>query len=285
MRILTTFPGKIGDALWSLPTVRAISRHFGVPVHFAITPEFDRAGAGLLRLIGEQEYIASTFALPGWEVEYKECMQPREPEVGGEWDRVFHLGYYGWPSCALAKYIHEAAAETYQELAMLPEQPDMSPWIMLSSPDSPPAGFPEIFVGWNQEWLELKMGLLLALVESTAQKDPLYSVVCGEGMRHTEWEAIQAFDAVELSQCDLYEAAKILAHCHFYLGDLSAQWVLACAMGKPCVVMEPSEARWNPIFWWDGEGRNRMVLGGDGKPTFDARHVRDAVLAQLKEIK
>lgn len=286
MKILCTFPGKIGDILWSLPTVRAISRHFNTPVDFAITPEFDKAGAGLLKLIAEQEYIANAYALPGWQVEYKECIQPREPEVA-EYDMVIHLGYDGWPSCELAKYTHDTALK---QVRALDPKLDMSPWIAPVEPWSRP--YPSvalIFVGWNQEWLELKMGLIVALCKSLASHNVCFGIPYGKGMRHEEWTRLNQFDrggaSVEMRVRDLYGTAKMLTGADFYLGDLSAQWVLANAMGKPCIVMEPSEARWNPIFWWDGEGRNKMVLGGDGKPTFDARHVRDAVLEQLKEIR
>ena len=278
MKILCTFPGKIGDALWSLPTARMISRHFRVPVDFCMTPE--HASEGLLRLIGEQEYIANTYSLPGWTVEYKECMQPRDPMVGGytdyKYDKVFDLGYAGWPDQELARYVHRLLLSNYKDVGF-PFQLDMSPWIKVQhfAPIKR-----SIFVGWNHEWLELKMGLVLALAKSIS--NTVFCIPYTAGARHEEFVRINNINEIEMRRTDIYEAATMLARSSLYLGCLSALWVLACAMGKRCVVMEPSEARWNPIFWWDGEGRNRMVKGGDGKPTFDARHVRDAVLEELK---
>jgi hypothetical protein len=274
MKILCTFPGKIGDALWSLPTVRAISRHFSQPVDFCMSKKYGQAG--LMKLIQEQDYISKAFVLDSWEItDEQHHMIPREPEVQG-YDKVFHLGYNGWPSCELAKYVYEATAESYQELSMLPTQLDMSPWITLESSANSML-FPYIFVGWNQEWIELKMGLTAMLTKAVPL--PLYFVCHADGMRHAEFPEIKhAF----IGGVDMYSAADVMARANFYLGDLSAQWVLACAMGKPCVVMEPSEARWNPIFWWDGDGRNTLVRGGDGKPTFDARHVADEVKKELK---
>jgi len=156
VKILCTFPGKIGDALWSLPTVRMISRHFGTPVDFAMSTKYGQEG--LLRLIGEQEYVGKAFVAPGWDiVDERICMMPRELEVDGlGYDRVFHLGYPGWPQMELAQYVwsNMQARERDDFSGAL----DMAPWIKVSSAE-PPTGFPQIYVGWNQEWLELKMVL------------------------------------------------------------------------------------------------------------------------------
>jgi hypothetical protein len=68
-----------------------------------------------------------------------------------------------------------------------------------------------------------------------------------------------------------------------FLGDCSAWHVLAMAMGIPVVLVEPLEARWNPIFYplgMDGP-QVTMVRGNDGNPTFDARHVADALTRAL----
>jgi len=61
--------------------------------------------------------------------------------------------------------------------------------------------------------------------------------------------------------------------------------VLACAVGTPCIVMEPAEARWHPIFWPYGQDgpQVRLVRGGDGRGTVDARHCRELIQAALAQ--
>jgi hypothetical protein len=50
-------------------------------------------------------------------------------------------------------------------------------------------------------------------------------------------------------------------------------------LGKQVVMVEPNEARWNPIFYpYDKTGgRVELVVGNDARPTFDARHVADTL--------
>lgn len=94
MKILTTFPGKNGDILWSLPTVRQISKNHDVKVDFGIMPQYHT----LLPLLDEQSYIAKAFLIDDWL-----CTgsphgdQPWEPQginrLIMEYDKVYNLGY------------------------------------------------------------------------------------------------------------------------------------------------------------------------------------------------
>ena len=64
----------------------------------------------------------------------------------------------------------------------------------------------------------------------------------------------------------------------------SALHVLAVAVGTPVVMVEPLEARWNPIFLplgMDGP-QITVVKGNDGRPTWDSRAARDTLLAVLQ---
>ena len=74
-----------------------------------------------------------------------------------------------------------------------------------------------------------------------------------------------------------------MTNAQIVLGCCSALHVLAVALGKRCVSMEPAEARWNPIFYPLGTtGRVKLVMGSDNRPTFDARAVRQAVEEALR---
>jgi hypothetical protein len=75
--------------------------------------------------------------------------------------------------------------------------------------------------------------------------------------------------------------AQIAQGAQCYLGCLSSQWVLANALGKRCVVVEPNEHRWHPVFYRDAP-QNHLVRGNDGRPTFDARHAGDVLEEVLR---
>jgi hypothetical protein len=74
-------------------------------------------------------------------------------------------------------------------------------------------------------------------------------------------------------------AAAWISRAAVFLGDCSALHVLACAIGTPCVLMEPNEARHHEIFWPYGKTGPQVtqVLGTDGRWTWDARHVWETV--------
>lgn len=267
-KILCTFPGRTGDILWALPTVRMIARFFDTPVTLAVSKKY--GDQSLLNLIEEQWYVESAISLPWWEVEESAPMGPRVPPALNEkeYDEIFHLGYEGWPKGELAKDIWERTALQLGSNEVL----DMKPWIIVPYKESKK----QIFCGWSQEWIELKMGVTAAVENAVF---PRYKLVIahGHGMRHAEWNAM--FDAT-FAVTNWMGAADLLQESQFYLGCLSAQWVLANAMGKRCVVVEPSEPRWHPVFWREDE-KNVMVRGGDGKPTFDARHVVEVVKKEI----
>lgn len=270
MRILTTFPGKVGDIIWSLPTVRAISRFYSTPVEFACSREFGKNG--LDTLLKAQNYIADMFEIPfpSWEASGacgdNYCILPE----GKEYDKVIHLGYKRWPEKELAQEIYDNWIEEGK-----PEKLDMSPWIAEYCKQSKN----QIFVGWSQEWIELKMGITTNL--ASASGVPGLHVSSMSGGRQSEWLTGLMY---EIKEENLWEAALHMQDSRFYLGCLSSLWVLANALGKHCVVVEPAEARWNKIFWREDE-KNVLVRGGDGKPTFDARHVKDAVRDMLRRVK
>jgi hypothetical protein len=156
------------------------------------------------------------------------------------------------------------------------------PWIFLPPIHQPATG--EIYLGWTDEWFELKLGVSSCLSrglvdESMVLRTPESSRWLTEGLE---------VDGLYIAPASWLETAQVLASCKLYVGCLSAQWVLANALGVPCVVVEPNPHRHNPIFWWDGpmesdgKPRNRMVMGNDGKPTFDARAVVQAVKEELE---
>jgi hypothetical protein len=264
-RLLCTFPGRAGDLLWALPTVRAISEAAGHPVDLQIAWEF----AGMVELLQLQPYLRTIYADTSWSL--SEGWRP--PTVaGGPRDQVIHLGYRRWPELALPQEIYvQAAASAYPSVVFAPIDLDR-PWItkVQSSTDWFSRGrwqpSRKIAVGFTECHFELKYGLFQLLDE--ADVDWQLRTCMGRG----RW-----MDEAGEGSHSWREAAALIEQCEVFFGDCSALHVLACALGKPCVLVEPMEARHNSVFYpygMDGP-QVRVVKGLDGRPTFDARHTAE----------
>jgi hypothetical protein len=266
MRVLCSTAGRHGDIIWSLATVRAIAETVGEPVDFCTT----RAYGGIIPLIQAQPYIGRAFADPQWEITSEAPVGPPEPPIpweGYKW--AFHLSYRGWPAApTLAEGYWDAARAELPEVRALELT---RPWIKVPPQVADPC---DIAVGFGDLWFELKYGLL-DLVER-ALPEVHFSVLCAEGSR---WNT----EGVRHYPLSWLKAASLVAGSKLFFGCLSAPWVLANALGKPTVIMEPAEPRWNSLFWLD-HPRNTMVRGHDGRPTFHAHHVVDALRKKLGEV-
>jgi len=265
MSSLCTFPGRHGDLLWALPTVRAIAQATGGPVDLQICGEF----AGLVPLLQQQPYLGQIIADPTWGI--GAGWRPPTVEAGPH-DRVFHLGYRRWPELPLPLEVDQTVRA---DIELPPLELDR-PWI------EPPPGYVaswrdghRIALGWTECYFELKYGLSSLL--GRHHHDWSLQACMGGGRWETEG------DASPLSWVD---AAVAISTADLFLGDCSALHVLAVAMGTPVVMVEPMEARWNPIFYPCGKsgGQVTLVIGGDGQPTFDARHTADTITARLAHL-
>lgn len=266
MRTLVTFPGRAGDLLWSLVTVRALAESLGEPVDLQIGGEFE----GLLPLLSRQPYIRVVIADSTWSLTPpNEWDAPLPPSWATPYDRRVQLGYRGWPEHPLPHQIALNARAECPDLYLPPVIDGLQrPWIAV-----PPLGTRTVAVGFTEEWFELKLGLLHCLRQRW--------MACQAGCRWTplmvpkgRWETEGGFTG-----CSWLEAAGIVAGAEVVLADCSAPHVLAVAMGKPVVVMEPSEARRNSIFYPLGDRGPQVTLvrGGDGEATWDARHVAETL--------
>jgi hypothetical protein len=289
MRVLVTFPGRVGDILWALPSIRALSRRLGEPVDLLICGEF----GNLIPLLQRQPYLGQVVALPPWGM----AMGWQPPPVGitgGPYDQVIHLGYRRWPELPLPfETLHtlnqwsliagskwtRIGQLTYEDLVLT------EPWI--TSPSKSP--WRSAFVcGFSECHFELKFGLYELLTQychaPVDEEDPYHvsrnpypweewtnpvSICMG-----TRWEQEGGHKGATWE-----EGADLLARTGGFLGDCSGWHVLAVAMGVPVVLVEPMEARHNPIFYplgWDGP-QVTIVKGLDGKPTVDARHTAETL--------
>src|SRR5262245_50574580 len=168
MRVLATFPGKFGDIMWGLPTVRAISEAIGEPVDFLVSPAYS-SHLGLLRL---QPYLRSAEAWPTWQVQQTAPMTPWSPfeetlhheaqQVPAGYDAVVHLGYRAWPDRDLPRCVYAQTQREYPNLPMAPLDLDR-PWITAPRQDCSQIAF-----GFSDEWFELKVGIALLIERDLA---------------------------------------------------------------------------------------------------------------------
>lgn len=287
MRILVTFPGKIGDILWAMATVRAISETYGGPVDFACCAE-GRHFESILPLLAGQSYIDRAWCFASWQPREggPDPFTPRQPAmdtaIAAQYDAIYHLGYEGWPTPDLARDIYERFLQQYTaewRVVFAPAPLDLDrPWI--TAPDYI-LDRTDLTWGMTDEHFELKYGLYWLLrthyvyVPNTAK--PLAWVnVSGSarwrtegGHGHTAWES----------------AAVWISGTRLFVGCCSALHVLACAVGTPAVLVEPAHARHHDVFYPYGkEGPQvTLVMGSDGLPTCDARHCIETIDRKLAE--
>lgn len=297
MKVLCTMPGKFGDILWSLPTVRAIAEAAGEPVDFMISAAYGT----LAPLLAHQPYLRNWIVNANWQVRDTAPMTPSrppdcpvDPPIDYAWDKTIHLGYERWPQSLLPTDIFLRA--TVQWGSPLPTLDLNAPWLEVPDRDHWSENetytefgaehHPHVHVGWSEEHVELKAGLIYALSGRLPAHD--IRVITHLGSRlATEWlshypgnEASEGFENLSWYSASWEMTAHALSNSKLFLGCLSAQWVLANALGIPTVIVEPNEARHNPIFFYD-HPRNTMLMGNDGKPTFDARHLVDTIRSKL----
>ena len=292
-QVVCTMPGRFGDILWALPTVRAIARYHDQKVELAVSAKYERIVP--LVTAGAREYISRAYGVDSWVVEETAPMTPSRPPA--LWRAlklakvVHHLGYEEWPKTQLPYDIMARAGVGLSDVfSLIPRREAatgaalsgehirglLSPWIQVAPSDFPP----DISIGFTDEWAELKVGLILALAD--AFPTHTMEVVVPAGSRLIEeWPILRSIYRVSVTKTDLLTAARIIRGSKVFVGCLSSLGVLAQSMGVPGVFVEPSTERHHPIFWTNCGERSTLVLGNDDKPTFDARHMVIAVAEKL----
>lgn len=286
MNILCTFPGKFGDLLWALPTVRAISRRIGAPVDLMVARDY----SSITPLISLQPYIRFCGGVDNWITQDTAPISPRVPqllphlEIGTAergYDYILHLGYRSWPLPDVCRHTWDTAAleiiNRYPQAAQdgvfgdqfwNPAELDLqTPWIRVKPWTNIP--HPVVF-GWTDEYFELKYGLTRLLLRSVTKAVSGF-MFCTDGSR---WQREAGFDATPW-----LEEARRIAAASVFVGCCSALHVLAVALGIPVVLVEPQPMRHNDTFYPVGKTGPQVTLvtGSDGLPTFDARHTQDVL--------
>lgn len=266
MKILCTHPGRYGDCLWALATVRALSQALDTPIDLLLsapygTPDFRR-------LLARQAYLGEVSVAADWSIAAPAPMPARvPPTLPGGYDAVVHLGYPVGPQEDLARAAYRLARE--QLGAGEPGLPPLdldTPWI--AAGHSYTAEMRRLVVGFSDEHFELKVGHVTLLKQAFG---PTYVRNVSDGPR---WQR-----ELETRTFSWIEQAGLIRQARVFVGCCSRLYVLACAVGTPVVLMEPSPARHHDVFYPLGKAsqRVRLVLGSDLQPTVDSRHLCQAV--------
>lgn len=267
LKILCTHPGRFGDLLWALPTVRALATSFKTEVDLFLSPSY--SPEPLCQLLRAQPYIG-TVASGEWPILETAPITPRiPPNLPPGYDRIIHLGYESWPTLTLPWEICGLAEKQVPLKGF-----DLStPWI------TPPALLPcDLVVGFSDEYFELKYGLEQLLWRHLVYQNGtaalrFINVSGGARWPRARFDQYVGWDA----------AAMWIAGARLFVGCCSALHVLACAIGTPVILVEPQTARHHDAFYPYGKLGPEVTLltGNDGLPTFDSRHLCDAVDAHL----
>lgn len=271
MRILCTFPGRAGDLIWALPTVRMISETEGAPVDLLIAGEF----ASMIPLLEQQPYLGQVTADPRWNMSVG--YEPPQPARGDSYDQIYDLGYRRWPELPLPFEVLQNLQDYNSDWTTKPEALELGrPWITVEGPGAPC----DVATGFTEAWFELKYGLLCS-IEQFSRQTLLQLTPWG-----SRWTSEVLPATVSVLACDWLDAARAIRNSDLFFGDCSALHVLAVALGKPVVLCEPMEARHNDIFYPLGKTGPQVTLvtGNDGLPTFDARHCADALERALRGV-
>lgn len=278
MRILCTFPGKFGDLLWALPTIRALAARIDGPVDLLLAANL----APIAPLLRAQDYLQHVWCDARWLTVDTAPISPRVPvEVPAGYDAVYHLGYTGWPRRPLPYEILDIFNGHHRDVPIDPlldgELALDRPWITMPTAYAATYRWPWVY-GFTDEHFELKHGLVQLLTYGPRFAAGLPACAIGANPRWMD-EAGEPSTSWE-------DSARLLRHADVFLGCCSALHVLAVAVGTPVVLMEPNPHRHHPIFYPVGQAGPQVTLvtGNDGLPTFDARHVRDVLTSRLTQL-
>jgi hypothetical protein len=280
MTILCTHPGKYGDCLWALATMRAISEAVNQDVDLLLSAQYGTED--FMTLLRQQYYVGNVYRAADWAIRETAPITPRVPPSLPEgYDAVVHLGYEGWPKFDLARETYRLAELQLLRHRLPPLDLD-TPWIQECESDLRVDTGHYLAIGFSEEHFELKVGLTSLIGDPFLQNGAhAYVTNISQGPRWENW----TWDVLERRPSSWTERASVLRHACLFVGCCSALHVLACGLGVPVILAEPAHARHHDCFYPFGKRSTRvqLVLGADGLPSVDSRHVREAIAARLSE--
>lgn len=234
---LCTFPGKYGDILWSLATAKYISEKvIHKKVDFAVMTYYH----SLAELIAAQPYINAFRCLTKWVRVHSDFGdQPWQPDkdvqkdLEGRYKWIWHLGYRchpgriaGGAELPLVHFIAHQQGLAFKDWSYLPFlRPDPFQFIAHSSQmakDIVVKDEPYVALCFNDQYKQRKQNFTEVFLKNLE----------GSGI-----------EVVQLDKFSWLDSAFLLEHALCYVGDRSANWVIANGVGCECITFEPHPAK------------------------------------------
>jgi len=206
-KIACTHPGKIGDALYCLPTIKALSKKYNCKIDF-YTSSYCKP---LKNLFLYQSYI-NDFIIPKNYIikRFDMGIQPWKMPVNGGYDLVYHLGFKRIPDKALPNFIAETAEVNIEPIQF--EYPDLK---ILDEP--------YYVIAPRKAYKDLFNNIVL-------HSDLPFVVIGGKGDNN-----LSPYSAIDKTGTDFLETVSIIANSKGFVGLMSSQLVLANGFDIPKV--------------------------------------------------
>lgn len=221
--IACTHPGKIGDALYALPAIRALCERHGCEADF-FTSEYCRP---LLGLVAAQPFVRQALVAGDYVPERADCgVQPWLVPTPEGYEAVYHLGFQSNPDRPLHEFIaSQAGVNGYApevRYDFTPRQTLGNPYVVVSARGA--SSFAELFRG-------------------VIDASPVTVVEVG-----ASGEAVGAGRSLDLTGLDMLDVLPWFAGASGFVGLSSAMLVLANGFPIPKVV--PHDGRsWDERHW------------------------------------
>jgi len=215
-RIACTHPGKLGDALYAIPSIRELSRIHECKIDFYTSSYCEP----LRRLFEAQDCIEHFVISDQYVLQDFDCGgQPWSVPVSGEYDVVFQMGFQGFPHQALPDHIAVSAG--------LPT--GLPLWYDF---DLPPPDIDEPYI-----------------VSAPRPSMPLFREIADtSAVRAVEiggvGEASGSTRALDKTGLDMLDTLPWIAHARGFVGYHSSMLVLANGFPIPKITWTPSGADW-----------------------------------------
>lgn len=221
MRVAACHPGKHGDALYALPTIRALALKHGCKVDFYTSSYCEP----LRSLFEAQECINRFIVSPTYVLERMDMgAQPYCVPVEGEYEAVYQLGFQGIPDRAIPDYI---ASEVGIEHAGV--HYDLTGAVDYVK---------EIHSGEYYVLAPRGETSFTPIFREFIQASPISVIIIGSGDDAKPFQDIAA-TATTLSYLD---TAKLIEGSSGFVGIMSSQLVLANGFDIPKVVVHDGKS-------------------------------------------
>lgn len=225
MTIAISHPGKIGDLLYCLPTVRHIAKITGCKPDFWTSKLCEPA----VSLLKAQSYINDVFVAEKYVPQHDGCgIQPWQLQPEKSYDKVYHMGFREYPQGRLVDYYPSIHGFTMVDTTIkydFPEMKHIQPKSVIICP------------GRNQT---LK-GIFENIIKNLCRDNIVYQIGPKEELVNADWVNVYNFPDM-----NMLETLTELSGCRLFIGTLSANLVLANGFPdlKKVVLCEPE--RWCP---------------------------------------